>query len=117
MIEELPPPIAAFCQVHNTGQTNDFNELFTGDALVSDEKHEYRGAAIKERIDEAIAKYKPRGEATDLAQVGDKVVVTTQVSGEFPRSPIQLRYNFILKKRLARMVQPNLRFPLLSRNT
>ncbi len=47
MNAELPPVIAAFFHAHNTGQTDDFNQLFTGDALVSDESHEYRGAAIK----------------------------------------------------------------------
>ena len=97
MNTELPPAIAAFFQAHNTGQTDDFNELFTDDALVSDEEHEYRGAAIKGWIDGAIAKYKPNAEATDLAQVGDKTNVTAQVSGTFPGSPTQLHYNFTLK--------------------
>ncbi len=97
MNTELPPAIAAFFQAHNTGQTDDFNVLFTDDALVSDEEHEYRGAAIKGWIDGAIAKYKPNAEATDLARVGDKTIVTAQVSGTFPGSPTQLRYNFTLK--------------------
>ena len=94
---ELPPAIAAFFRAHNTGQTGDFNELFTGDALVSDEEHEYRGAAIKGWIDGAIAKYNPNAEATDLAQVGDKTIVAALVSGTFSGSPTQLRYNFTLK--------------------
>jgi hypothetical protein len=37
MNTDLPPVIAAFFHAHNTGQTDDFNQLFTGDALVSDE--------------------------------------------------------------------------------
>jgi len=97
MNTKLPPAIAAFFQAHNTGQTGGFNELFTGDALVSDEAHEYRGAAIKGWIDGAITKYKPQAEVTDLAQMGDKTIVTAQVSGTFPGSPTQLRYNFTLK--------------------
>ena len=36
MNTELPPAIAAFFQAHNTGQTEDIKELFTGDALVRD---------------------------------------------------------------------------------
>jgi hypothetical protein len=87
----------AFFQAHNTGQTDDFNKLFTGDALVCDEEHEYRGAAIKEWIDGAIAKYKPIAEVTDLAQVGEQTIATAQVSGSFPGSPTQLRYHFTLK--------------------
>ena len=40
MNTKLPSAIAAFFRAHNTGQTDDFNELFTGDALVSDEQQE-----------------------------------------------------------------------------
>lgn len=97
MNTELPPPIAAFFQAHNTRETDDFNALFTSDALVTDEGHEYRGTAIKGWIDRATAEYKPNAEVTDLTQVDDKIVVTAQVSGTFPGSPIQLRYNFTLK--------------------
>lgn len=73
MNTELPTAIAAFFQAHNTGRTDDFNELFTGDALVSDEEHEYHGAAIKEWMDGAIAKYKPNASVTNLAQADDKI--------------------------------------------
>jgi hypothetical protein len=93
----LPPPIAAFFQAHNTGQTDGFDELFTSDAIVNDEKHEYRGAAIKAWMDAAIAKYHAKAAATDIAQMGDKTIVTAQVSGNFPGSPVQIRYNFTLK--------------------
>lgn len=37
MTPELPPTIAAFFQAQNTGQTADFNQLFTDDAVVCDE--------------------------------------------------------------------------------
>ena len=97
MNTKLPPAIAAFFQAHNTGQTDGFHELFTGDALVSDEEHEYRGAAIKEWIDGAIAKYKPIANVTDLDEVGEETIATAQVSGSFPGSPTQLRYKFTLK--------------------
>jgi hypothetical protein len=97
MNPELPPAITAFFQAHNTGRTDGFSELFTEDAVVSDEAHEYRGAAIKAWIDGAIAKYQPNAEATALTLAGDKTIVTAQVSGTFPGSPVQLRYNFTLK--------------------
>jgi hypothetical protein len=93
----LPSVIAAFFHAHNTGQTDDFNQLFTADALVTDEAHEYRGAAIKAWIDEAIAKYKPIADVTDLAEVGEQSIATAQVSGSFPGSPAQIRYKFTLK--------------------
>ena len=93
----LPAVIAAFFYAHNTGQTEDFNQLFTADALVTDEAHEYRGAAIKTWIDGAIAKYRPIADVTDLADVGDQTIATAQVSGSFPGSPAQIRYKFILE--------------------
>ena len=96
MTIELPPTISAFFHAHNTGRTDDFKELFTDNALVSDEAHEYRGAAIKEWIDGAIAKYKPVAGVTDLNEVGVQTIATAQVSGNFPGSPTQLRYKFTL---------------------
>jgi hypothetical protein len=97
MNTKLPPVIAAFFYAHNTGQTDDFNQLFTADALVSDEAREYRGAAIRAWIDGAIAKYKPVADVTDLSEVGEQTIATAQVSGRFPGSPAQIRYKFTLK--------------------
>jgi len=97
MDTRLPPVIAAFFHAHNTGKTDDLHQLFTADALVTNEAHEYRGAAIKAWIDGAIAKYKPVAEVTDLAQVGQQTVATAQVSGNFPGSPARIRYKFTLK--------------------
>ena len=97
MITALPPVIAAFFRAHNTGETADFNQLFTPDALVTDEAHEYRGAAIKAWIDGAVAKYTPVAVVTDLAEVGGQTIATAQVSGNFPGSPAQIRYRFTLR--------------------
>ena len=97
MNTELPPVIAAFFHAHNTGQTDDFNQLFTGGALVSDESHEYRGPAIKAWIDGAIAKYKPVADVTNLTEVGEQTIAVAQVSGNFPGSPAQIRYKFTLR--------------------
>jgi hypothetical protein len=97
MNTRLPSVIAAFFHAHNTGETDDFNQLFTPDALVTDEAHEYQGAAIKAWIDAAIAKYRPVADVTDLAEVGEQTIATAQVSGSFPGSPAQIRYQFTLK--------------------
>ncbi|MET0660707.1 MAG: nuclear transport factor 2 family protein [Steroidobacteraceae bacterium] len=86
MNADLPIVIAAFFHAHNTGHTDDFSQLFTDDALVSDEAHEYRGADIKVWIDGAIAKYRPVADVTDLADVGEQTIATAQVSGSFPGS-------------------------------
>jgi hypothetical protein len=97
MDRKLPPVIAAFFHAHNTGETANFNQLFTGDAVVTDEAHEYRGAAIKAWIDRAIVKYKPVADVTDLTEVSEQTIATAQVTGSFPGSPAQIRYKFTLK--------------------
>ena len=94
---ELPQVIEAFFRAHNTGQTDGFGQLFTADATVSDEAHEYQGAAIKAWIDGAIAKYKSIADVSDLTQAGEQTIATAQVSGNFPGSPAQIRYKFTLK--------------------
>ena len=97
MDTKLPPVIAAFFHAHNTGETADFSQLFTGDAVVTDEAHEYRGAAIKAWIDGAIVKYKPFANVIDLARVSEQTIATARVTGDFPGSPAQIRYKFTLK--------------------
>jgi len=97
MNTHLPPVIAAFFHAHNTGETADFIQLFTPDALVTDEAHEYRGAAINGWIDAAIAKYKPVADVVNLSEVGGQIIATAQVSGNFPGSPAQIRYRFTLR--------------------
>jgi hypothetical protein len=98
MNTELPTPIAAFFQAHNTGKTDHFNALFAEDAVVFDEEHEYRGNAIKAWIDAAIAKYQPHAEVSSVVAEGEQRVVTAQVSGGFLGSPVQLRYQFTLRE-------------------
>lgn len=95
---ELPAPIAGFFQAHNSGKTDACLELFTADAIVADESHEYRGDAIKRWLDDAIANYHPlHGEVTGLQPSGTQTVATALVSGTFPGSPVQLHYRFTLR--------------------
>lgn len=97
MNSKLPHVIDAFFHAHNTGQTDGFDQLFTADATVNDEAHQYRGPEIKAWIDGAITKYNPIADVSDLTQVGEQTIATAQVSGNFPGSPAQIRYKFTLK--------------------
>lgn len=97
MDKNLSPAIAGFFQAHNSGKTDDFLDLFTADAVVQDEEREHRGGAIKVWIDGAIAKYQPQADVTKLTEAGQQTIATTQVSGNFPGSPVQLHYQFTLK--------------------
>jgi ketosteroid isomerase-like protein len=95
--EKLPQPIANYFQAANAHNTDAVVAAFAEDALVTDEHREHRGAAIKEWSDEVNEKYQPHAEMIDIAELGDKTVVTAEVSGTFPGSPVQLRYSFTLK--------------------
>ncbi len=97
MNTELPPIIAAFFQSTNTREFASFLSLFTADAHVNDEANDYYGAQIAEWIDQATADAKPTADVTDITRDGDQFEVTAQVSGNFPGSPIQLRYYFTLE--------------------
>ena len=94
---ELPSPRLAFFHAYNRRETYDFNSLFTHDAVVTDEERNYRADEIKEWIDEANEKYNSFAVVNDLTILEDKKVVSARVSGDFPGSPIQLRYIITLR--------------------
>jgi hypothetical protein len=96
--KKLPQPIANYFEAANAHRTDAVVAAFAKDALVTDEHQEHRGGtAIKEWSNEVNEKYQPHAEVTDVAEIGGKTVVTAEVSGTFPGSPVQLRYNFTLK--------------------
>jgi hypothetical protein len=94
---ELPPVIAAFFHATNTRDFGNFLSLFTADAHVNDEANDHYGAEIAAWIDRATADTKPTADVTDISREGEQFVVTAGISGNFPGSPIQLRYYFTLK--------------------
>ena len=94
---ELPPIIAAFFHATNTREFAGFLSLFTADAHVNDEANDHYGAEIAAWIDRATADTKPTADVTSIIRDGDQSVVTAGVSGNFPGSPVQLRYYFTLK--------------------
>ena len=96
MTKELPPVIAAFFHATNTREFAEFLSLFTADAHVNDEANDHYGAAIATWIDQATAETKPTANVTDITRDGEEIVVTAEVSGNFPGSPVQLRYFFTL---------------------
>jgi hypothetical protein len=94
---ELPPVISAFFRSTNTREFDDFLSLFTDDAHVNDEANDYQGAQIATWIDRATATAKPTADVTDVTRDGDRFVVTARISGNFPGSPLPLRYFFTLE--------------------
>ena len=96
MTLNLPKPIAAFFAAEKAdGEA--VSQCFTEDAIVKDEGHTYHGrAAIKQWKTEASAKYQYTCEPFACDQQGGKFVVTSRLTGNFPGSPVDLRFFFEL---------------------
>jgi len=93
---ELDPPILTYFEATNAHQADAVAELFAGDGLVHDEGHDHVGRkAIRDWAEGTYRKYGvalvPLGAQSD----GEATLVTSEVSGTFPNSPIELRFRFV----------------------
>ncbi len=95
---DLPEPIAAYFDTdRHDGQA--VARCFTKDGVVLDEGGTHTGpAAIEAWKNEASAKYTYTAKPHTLETRGRHYVVTSQVSGDFPGSPVYLRYTFLLER-------------------
>ena len=95
---DLPAPVAAYFVADATG-AEAVAECFTDGAVVIDERREYRGrTAIARWKVEATAKYHHTSEPLAVDVSGPDVTVTARVTGDFPGSPVDLRYHFTLER-------------------
>jgi len=94
---DLPKPIAAYFTA-DTGNSETVAQCFTENAVVKDEGHTYHGrAAIKKWKADASAKYHYTSEPFACEQKDGKFVVTSTLTGNFPGSPVNLRFFFGLE--------------------
>lgn len=94
----LPGPIAAYfdTDVH-AGES--IANCFTEQAVVKDEGRTYSGqAAIRAWKLDASTKYTYTSEPLHLEEEDGGYVVTSRVTGNFPGSPVGLRYAFRLER-------------------
>ncbi len=97
MTLKLPKPVAAYFTA-DRGDSEATSECFTDDAVVKDEGHIHNGrAAIKKWKKEASAKYEYTCEPVACEQKDGKFVVTSRLVGNFPGSPVDLRFFFDLE--------------------
>src|SRR6266436_7750829 len=93
----LPKPIAAYFTA-DRGEGEAVSLCFTDNAVVKDEGHSHRGrAAIKAWKTDASAKYAYTCEPTACEEKEGKTVVTSHLVGNFPGSPVDLRFFFKLE--------------------
>jgi len=92
----LPKPIADYFAADATDGTA-VAKCFTADAVVIDEKQTYLGReAIARWKTEASAKYDYVSEPVAIDDRDDRIIVTAHLTGNFPGSPVDLRYAFTL---------------------
>jgi SnoaL-like protein len=94
---DLPAPIAAYFTT-DAADAGGVARCFTENGVVIDERREHRGRhAIARWKTRATAKYHYTSEPLTVDVSGADVTVITRVTGEFPGSPIELRYRFTLE--------------------
>jgi len=93
----LPKPVAAYFTA-DKGDGEAVSQCFTENAIVKDEGHTHKGrAAIKEWKTDASAKYEYTSEPIACQEKDGKTVVTSHLVGNFPGSPVDLRFFFELE--------------------
>jgi hypothetical protein len=92
----LPEPIAAyFAADRRDGDT--VAQCFTSDGVVTDEGRTHAGReAIKKWRAEAVTKYMYTCEPFAMDESDGAIVVTSRLEGNFPGSPVNLKYRFRL---------------------
>lgn len=96
----LPEPIAAYFAADRQNPEA-VVRCFTAQALVKDEGRAHAGLdAIRAWKAAATSKYTYTSEPFALEQKDGRHIVTSRVAGNFPGSPVDLRYDFRLERGL-----------------
>ncbi|MFD1951851.1 nuclear transport factor 2 family protein [Sphingomonas arantia] len=97
MTVTLPGTIADYFEADAVGDAGAVARCFAEDGVVRDEGETHVGAAAIERWKaDASTQYNYTVEPFGVASEGDRTVVTARVAGNFPGSPTDLRYRFVL---------------------
>jgi hypothetical protein len=94
----LPKPIENFMSSENTHDPDAVADCFAPDATIRDEGRTRRG--LKEIATwrrETRAKYRHTVKPVAVAKRADKTIVTTEMVGDFPGSPITVDFVFQLR--------------------
>ena len=95
---KLPDPIALYFAA-DKGDGEAIAQFFTKDAVVKDEGRTYTGlVAIKQWRVEVSTKYTYTSQPFAAEQKDGKTIVTSRLTGDFPGSPIVLRFSFRLER-------------------
>ena len=98
MLIDLPRPLADYLDAKRAHDSDALLATLTPDAVITDEGTTYTGnTAIREwneRASKAVqATYVPMA----IQRIGDDTVVTVEVAGNFPTSPVTLFFHATLR--------------------
>lgn len=97
---DLPEPIAAYFEADQRA-AEAVARCFTDDGRVVDEGATHVGrAAVRAWKTAASRRFSYRVEPFHQARHDRGIVVTSRVTGDFPGSPVDLRYVFVLERGL-----------------
>jgi hypothetical protein len=97
MASDLPDTLARYFAAQNDHDVEAMLAAFAPDAEVRDESRTYVGrAAIRDWKLATSAKYGITAQVLQSRRDGDKLTATVRVSGNFPGSPADLTYDFLL---------------------
>ena len=97
MIINLPPIIQKYIDASNAHDVKSILACFSDDGIVRDENATHCGKIDIERwLVTTIEKYKFQFKPLSSQEHDNKTVVTVEVSGTFPGSPISLDYHFAI---------------------
>jgi len=102
---ELPPPVAGYFEADKEERSDAIASWFAEDAIVEDDgkTHAGRDAIVAWKVEYTKA-FTSTAEPFAVAEDGDQIIVTSHVTGDFPGSPIDLRYFFALRgEQIARL--------------
>jgi len=92
---KLPVVIDNYIRASNAHDVKSILSCFSEDAVVRDERETLRGKkAIEGWIAKTIEKYKFQFKPLSLKEDDVEVIVSVEVSGTFPGSPVTLDYHF-----------------------
>ena len=98
MAIDLPAPIAGYFAADQGSDSARLASHFAEDAVVKDEGHAYAGReAIRQWKIAASTTYTYTAQPFAIADEAGLTVVTAHLVGDFPGSPVDLRYCFALK--------------------
>jgi ketosteroid isomerase-like protein len=94
---KLPAAVTAYLAADKAQDLDKLCQCFTNDAQVHDESRQYQGRdSIRSWKEQTAAKYHYTLEPIDAAVTERNVKLHARLTGDFPGSPAELHYTFVL---------------------